>query len=130
LLKKIIKTFITENGEGTTRACSVLTCDTNQVIRKGFHYVRDPPKAFEKVTCNEILAHDEEAGDIKCTCSSGAYIIMPTANPILGEEAWFWGELKTESKQTEIKRPNAEVTSSMNAFSIRKSLSRTVQVRS
>jgi len=127
--KKIIKTFINENGEGTTRA--VLTCETNQVIRKGFHYVRDPPKAFEKVTCNEILAHDEEAGDIKCTCSSGAYIIMPTANPILGEEAWFWGELKTESKQIEIKKPNTEVTtSSMNPFSIRKSLSRAVQVRS
>jgi len=132
--KKIIRTFVTENGEGKTKA--VLTCETNQVIRKGFHYVRDPPRAFDKVTCNEILAQDEEGGDIKCTCSSGAYIIMPTANPILGEEAWFWGELK-ESEQTEPKKTSVDVSIAteagipgMNPFSIRKSLSRTVQVRS
>jgi len=81
--------------------------------------VRTPPCAFEKVSCNEVLAEDDEVGQIKCTASSGAYIIMPTANPILGEEAWFWGEPlegKKEEKKQQVKEP-------MTVCSIRKSLS-------
>jgi len=94
IAKKLIMRFVTEILDGT--AGTVLTCRSNEVIRKGFRWNRKagPPKAFEKVQPNELLAYDEEVGDIKCNNPRGAYIIMPTANPILGEEAWFWGDLK------------------------------------
>jgi len=92
--KKIIRRFITGSVKETAKA--VLTCGSNEVIRKGFKYVkgRGPPRAFEKVAHNELLAIDEEVGEIRCSNPKGSFIIMPTANPILGEEAWFWGELK------------------------------------
>jgi len=125
--KKVIKRFVSDTIEGTAK--SVLTCDTNQVIRKGFRYTSCAPHAFEKVTCNQLLAIDDEVGEIRCKSSSGAFIIMPTANPILGEEAWFWGEVKESAVQIQ---PKTETTPKMDVNSIRRSLtlsnSRTVSV--
>jgi len=125
--KRVIKRFVSDNVEGTAK--SVLTCDTNQVIRKGFRYTSCAPHAFEKVTCNQLLAIDDEVGEIRCKSSAGAFIIMPTANPILGEEAWFWGEVKENIAQAQ---PKAETTPKMDVNSIRRSLtlsnSRTVSV--
>jgi len=98
--KTIIRRFVSGELEGTAKA--VLTCSNNEVIRKGFKYV-NRPQAFQKVDCNDLLAIDEEVGEIRCMNPKGAYIIMPTANPILGEEAWFWGEVK-ESGAVEAKQ--------------------------
>jgi len=91
IAKTIVRRFVSGCLEGTAKA--VLTCSNNEVIRKGFKYV-NIPQAFQKVNHNELLAIDEEVGEIRCSNPKGAYIIMPTANPILGEEAWFWGEIK------------------------------------
>jgi len=95
--KTLIRRFVTGEQEGIAK--EVLTCSCNVVIRKGFRYV-NLPQAFQKVQYNDLLAIDEEVGEIRCSNPKGAYIIMPTANPIPGEEAWFWGEVK-ESKCTE-----------------------------
>jgi hypothetical protein len=94
IARKLIVRFVTEILDGTAGA--VLTCRANETIRKGFRWDRKagPPKAFEKVQPNELLAYDDEVGEIRCNNPRGSYIIMPTANPILGEEAWFWGDLK------------------------------------
>jgi predicted deacylase len=99
--KTLIRRFVSGESEGTAKA--VLTCSNNEVIRKGFKYVH-VPQAFQKVSCNELLAIDEEVGEIRCGNPKGAYIIMPTANPILGEEAWFWGEVKESSEASETKQ--------------------------
>jgi len=92
--KKLIRRFVTGDTEGNAKA--VLTCSINEVIRKGFRYVL-PIQAFQKVEYNDLIAIDEEAGEIRCSNPQGAYIIMPTANPIPGEEAWFWGEVKEKA---------------------------------
>jgi len=92
--KKLIRKFVTGDTEGNAKA--VLTCSVNEVIRKGFKYVH-PIQAFQKVEYNDLIAIDEEAGEIRCCNPQGAYIIMPTANPIPGEEAWFWGEVKEKA---------------------------------
>jgi len=105
--KRVIKRFVTDRIEETAK--NVLQCESNQVIRKGFHFVRTPPVAFERVSCNEVLAEDDEVGKIKCTASAGAYIIMPTANPILGEEAWFWGEVLEMKKEEKVEKVEKEM---------------------
>jgi succinylglutamate desuccinylase len=95
--KRIIARFVANLISGTAKA--VLTCPANEHVRKGFRYAKTrPPNSFEKVNYRELLAYDEEVGEIRCNNPQGAYIIMPTASPILGEEAWFWGEL-TEGEQ-------------------------------
>jgi len=127
--KRVIKRFVSDTVEGTAK--SVLTCETNQVIKKGFRFVSSAPHAFEKVMCNQLLAVDDEVGEIRCKSSEGAFIIMPTANPILGEEAWFWGEVKDCAAQQQ-QQAKTEATPKMNVNSIRRSLtlsnSRTVSV--
>jgi hypothetical protein len=67
---------------------AVLSCSEYEVVRKGFKYSKEggPPTAFEKVEYDMLLAIDEEIGEIRCRNMEGAYIIMPTANPIIGEE--------------------------------------------
>jgi hypothetical protein len=69
---------------------------TNQVrVRKGFRYARRV-QAFEHVAYNELLAMDDEVGEIRCPFEEGAVVIMPTSAPIVGEEAWFWGRQNLE----------------------------------
>jgi len=104
--KRVIQRFV--SGVVGETAKYVLTCTENEKIRKGFHY-KTPPVAFEEVKYNQVIAEDDELGEIKCQNSKGAYIIMPTANPILGEEAWFWGELKYKAPNLSLPTP-AKVT--------------------
>ena len=84
------------SGKVLEKAKAVLSCCENEIVRKGFKYCKEggPPTAFEKVQFDELLATDEELGEIRCRNMEGAYVIMPTANPIIGEEAWFWGDLR------------------------------------
>ncbi len=80
-------------------------------VAKGFRFLR-PVEAFEYVEHNEVvknhhknapfafsllkwsvtqvLAYDEEMGEIRCPFKEGAIVVMPTSQPIIGEEAWFW----------------------------------------
>jgi len=69
---------------------------TNQVrVGRGFRYARRL-EAFEHVAYNELLAIDDEVGEIRCPFEEGAVVIMPTSAPIIGEEAWFWGRQNLE----------------------------------
>eukprot|EP00931_Biecheleriopsis_adriatica_P069977 TRINITY_DN43787_c0_g1_i1.p1 TRINITY_DN43787_c0_g1~~TRINITY_DN43787_c0_g1_i1.p1 ORF type:complete len:327 (-),score=77.41 TRINITY_DN43787_c0_g1_i1:183-1121(-) len=69
----------------------ILSCKQKQDVRPGFCYPEGwTPSAFQHVEHGQLLAHDEE-GDIRCPFPGGAHLVMPTALPIVGEEAWWWG---------------------------------------
>jgi len=84
---QIIKKYVTDIGEPSH---NVLSCGKCQLVNKGFHYMKKI-EAFQRVQYNEVLANDDN-GAITCPFPQGAIIIMPTEYPIIGEEAWFWGE--------------------------------------
>lgn len=68
----------------------ILTSRENEPVRKQFKFVRNI-KAFERVPFGEIIATDI-LGPIKSKYSGGTYIVMPTRNPVLGEEAFFYAK--------------------------------------
>lgn len=73
----------------------VLTCHDCQPVHAGFKYVSDQvPRPFSHVHYNDLIAVDS-TGEIRCHFPEGAFLIMPTAHSIVGEEAWFWGRPKT-----------------------------------
>jgi succinylglutamate desuccinylase len=89
--KRVILAFISDDDTSKTNKSQACYVSTEQVkVGKGFEYVRRV-KAFEAVEYQALIARDEEVGEIRCPFETGAIIIMPTANPIIGEEAWFWG---------------------------------------
>jgi len=67
-----------------------LYVDRSVILRKGFRFMKNV-KAFDWVNHNEVVAQDDVVGDIKCPYNPGAFLVMPVANPVLGEEAWVWG---------------------------------------
>jgi len=88
MAKGIIKRFLT--GHVTEQAKAVLLCEENERVRKGFKYNHGhAPRAFKKVEFNDVIAEDDEVGEIRCQNPEGSYIIMPTASPIIGEEGEF-----------------------------------------
>eukprot|EP01118_Nematostelium_gracile_P010237 TRINITY_DN350_c0_g1_i1.p1 TRINITY_DN350_c0_g1~~TRINITY_DN350_c0_g1_i1.p1 ORF type:complete len:331 (+),score=75.79 TRINITY_DN350_c0_g1_i1:89-994(+) len=68
----------------------VLFVDRSEILRTGFRFSRSA-KAFDRIQYNELIACDNVVGEIRCPYKEGAYLIMPIANPVLGEEAWLWG---------------------------------------
>jgi hypothetical protein len=83
--------------EPQTNGCPCCGCWTE--CGSGFRYVDDANvHAFKRVEHGELIAEDEE-GEIRCLLPGGAYLVMPTAHPVIGEEAWFWGEDKPPHKQ-------------------------------
>lgn len=73
----------------------VLNSRENEPVRKGFRFTRKV-SAFEKVPFGEIIAIDD-FGTIKSKYPEGTYIVMPTRNPVLGEEAFFYAEISRRS---------------------------------
>lgn len=84
---EVIKRFVSDVEES---AHNVVSCAKSQLITRGFHFLKHL-RAFQMVKYKEVLGEDEK-GIISCPYPDGAIIIMPTENPIVGEEAWFWGE--------------------------------------
>jgi len=84
--KELILQFI--SGDRTPRAKEVISCSSSQCLCKGFKFARDI-HAFQRVDADELIATDD-LGEIRCPFRD-SYIIMPSSNHILGEEAWFWG---------------------------------------
>jgi len=68
----------------------VLYVDEAVILREGFRFCLDV-KAFSKVEYNEVVAKDNVIGELRCPYKQGAFLIMPVANPVVGEEAWLWG---------------------------------------
>jgi len=85
--KKIIKSVLLNEKYEMAK---ILTSRDNHVVKKDFKFARQF-SAFERVNYRELIAHDFE-GEVHCPYQEGAYIIMPTNDPIEGEEAWFWGK--------------------------------------
>lgn len=100
--KLAIKQFI--SGIAYVPAKKILSCREYQTLHKGFKYHGTPPSAFEEVEYGHIIA-DDDLGQISCPYPDGAFIIMPTANPILGEEAWFWGHCKKTQESFDLPVP-------------------------
>jgi succinylglutamate desuccinylase len=92
--KRVIISFIL--GHRLSSAERRRYISTNRVkVGEGFRFVRRV-QAFEHVDFNELLAVDDEVGEIRCPYEEGAVVIMPTAAPVVGEEAWFWGRANHE----------------------------------
>jgi len=86
--KKTIRCFVTGTSDGSPK--EVLFVDRSEILRTGFKFSR-VAKAFDRVNYNELVACDNVVGEIRCPYKEGAFLIMPIANPVLGEEAWLWG---------------------------------------
>jgi len=89
IAKQTIRTFLSPSHEDHSSK-EVLFVEKAEILRKGFKFCMDA-KAFEKVQFNELVAVDDEVGELRCPYKGGAFLIMPIANPIEGEEAWLWG---------------------------------------
>lgn len=68
----------------------ILMCSENEPVRQQFQFTR-PVQAFEKVPEGEEIARDI-TGPIYSKYEGGTYIVMPTHNPVLGEEAFFYAQ--------------------------------------
>ena len=70
-----------------------LSCVHRVPLRAGFQWadVQKPAQAFDWIPFDTLLGSDDEVGDIRCPFQPGAYVIMPTAQYIIGEEVCFWG---------------------------------------
>jgi len=88
--KKTIKSFVSKVEVDTTLSKEVLFVDKAEILHKGFKFVVDA-KAFDKIKYNELIATDDVVGEMRCPYEQGAFLIMPIANPVEGEEAWLWG---------------------------------------
>ncbi len=84
---KVIRSLIL--SEMPAGAPVVLTSTENVLVNPGFHFLRKV-RCFEYVRNGNLIARDDVRG-IQCPYPEGAYVIMPTAVLIIGEEAWFWG---------------------------------------
>jgi hypothetical protein len=67
------------------------------VVRRGFRWLHGgkdgaAPPAFARVDEGEVVAADDERGDIRCPCPGGALVFMPAGAPREGEDALLWGE--------------------------------------
>lgn len=60
------------------------------MVKPGFKFTQNT-LAFKYATHLQLLAKDDETGNICCPFPDGAYVVMPTEQPVLGEEAWMWG---------------------------------------
>ena len=89
-IQKLIE--ITTKGEEAAsvweEAPIVLSSVENEPVRKKFRFCRQV-KAFDFVPFGEVIAEDIE-GPIVSKYPKGTYIVMPTRNPVLGEEAFFY----------------------------------------
>lgn len=90
--EECIKQFITHIS--LTSTCQtvnhqkILNCPKAVVADEGFEFVK-PVHFMQKFAENDLVARSN-LGEIRCPYES-AYLIMPNANPVAGEEAFYWG---------------------------------------
>jgi len=70
---------------------------TGVIVRRGFRWLYggltgQTPPAFARVEQGEVVAADDEQGEIACPCEGGALVFMPTGAPREGEDALLWAE--------------------------------------
>jgi len=87
--KESIRAFLSKSHANTSPK-EVLFVDKAEILHKGFGFCVDA-KAFDRIQYNELIARDDVVGEMRCPYEQGAFLIMPIANPVEGEEAWLWG---------------------------------------
>lgn len=70
-----------------------MICSNVERVSNGFEWLKKFPE-FHFVAEEEPVFRDDERGIVKCPIQGGAYIVMPTAQPVIGEEALFWASAK------------------------------------
>ena len=101
-----ISTFIsmqvlTERGSfakpirGKYEEPTVMRCKYAERVGPGFEWLDDFPE-FHFVEQYIPVFRDDHRGEVGCPIEGGAFIVMPTAMPVLGEEALFWASAKEE----------------------------------
>lgn len=94
-----------KGGEERTEATpKVLVVRRGEVVRKGFRWrtangEQTPPAAFTRFEFDQLVASDEEKGELRCGVRGGALIVLPAAKPVEGEDAFLWGEEEEEEEK-------------------------------
>mmetsp|Transcript_5185 Transcript_5185/g.6542 ORF Transcript_5185/g.6542 Transcript_5185/m.6542 type:complete len:110 (-) Transcript_5185:228-557(-) len=70
-----------------------MVCTNVERVSTGFQWLKKFPE-FHFVAEEEPVFRDAERGVVKCPVEGGAFIVMPTAQPVMGEEALFWASAK------------------------------------
>ncbi|KIZ04402.1 hypothetical protein MNEG_3559 [Monoraphidium neglectum] len=92
-----------EPGSGAAAAPRHVVARSGVIVRAGFRWLWGgsgsgsggggaPPPAFAHVAAGQVVAADDEAGDIACPCAGGALVFMPAGAPRVGEDALLWAE--------------------------------------
>ena len=83
----------------------VLVIKKGEVVRGGFRWeTKDskPPDAFSRFEFGQVVARDDVKGQMRCDLEKGgALLVLPTATPVEGEDAFLWGEEKEEEEEEE-----------------------------
>lgn len=72
---------------------TVMRCEYAERVGLGFEWLDEFPE-FHFIPENTPVFRDDLRGDVTCPIEGGAYIVMPTASPVIGEEALFWASAK------------------------------------
>mmetsp|Transcript_12883 Transcript_12883/g.20979 ORF Transcript_12883/g.20979 Transcript_12883/m.20979 type:complete len:457 (+) Transcript_12883:1-1371(+) len=72
---------------------TVMRCEYAERVGLGFEWLNQFPE-FHFVAENTPIFRDDSRGDVQCPIPGGAYIVMATASPVIGEEALFWASAK------------------------------------
>eukprot|EP00884_Botryococcus_braunii_P001819 jgi/Botrbrau1/11638/Bobra.0209s0028.1 len=94
--KGVIRRFLTGHRVGPDdlvggRPPVPLRIEDGAYVRKGFRWAMPRVEAFQRVEHGQLIAVDEEEGELLCPFPEGALLVMPTQLPVVGEEAWLWG---------------------------------------
>eukprot|EP00569_Conticribra_weissflogii_P010847 CAMPEP_0171388614 /NCGR_PEP_ID=MMETSP0879-20121228/40598_1 /TAXON_ID=67004 /ORGANISM="Thalassiosira weissflogii, Strain CCMP1336" /LENGTH=541 /DNA_ID=CAMNT_0011900969 /DNA_START=136 /DNA_END=1761 /DNA_ORIENTATION=+ len=71
----------------------VMRCEFAERVSCGFEWLNQFPE-FSFVPEYMPVFRDKDRGDVKCPIKGGAYIVMPSSSPVIGEEALFWASAK------------------------------------
>jgi hypothetical protein len=83
--------FATPSSKSSERPITMI-CTYAERVSHGFEWLKKFPE-FHFVAEDEPVFRDADRGVVKCP-KGGAFIVMPTAQPVLGEEALFWAFAK------------------------------------
>ncbi|KAL7544665.1 hypothetical protein ACHAWF_008034 [Thalassiosira exigua] len=84
--------FATPNVK-VTEEPNIMRCKYAERVGPQFEWLNQFPE-FHFVPENTPIFRDKSRGDVHCPIQGGAYIVMPTASPVIGEEALFWATAK------------------------------------
>ena len=84
--------FATPSSQSAEKPITMI-CSYAERVSRGFEWLNKFPE-FHFVAEDEPVFRDADRGVVKCPIEGGAFIVMPTAQPVIGEEALFWATSK------------------------------------